>query len=323
MNPRVRSQRVVITVIILLMIGICVRYVIHLKHSNRLQSGLVVVHDLQRDFYYHVPEPLSNNPSLIFVLHGSSMEAREMQSVTGGQFTRLADSSKNVIIVYPQGYKKFWNDCRKSALFETKALNVDDVGFFESMIKYFSEKYGIDEHSVFVTGYSNGAHMCFKLAKERPDLFKGFAPVCGNLPVVDNDDCFQTQQPVSMLLINGTSDPVNPYNGGPVVTGDGMNRGNVISTEQTLAYWLSLDKCDSIAGSEYAFPDLDTTDHSTVIQYTYQCIQTDKTVELIKVINGGHVYANPTFRLWPPRLGNINNDINMPEIIFHFFMNLR
>jgi len=324
MTPRFRFKNFIITVTILVIMGICARYIIHLKHSNRLQSGSILVHDLQREFYYFVPEPLSKNASLIFVLHGSSMEAKEMESMTGRQFTRLADSSKNVIIVYPQGYKKFWNDCRKSALFETKTLNVDDVGFFESMIKFFVEKHGIDAHSVFVTGYSNGAHMCFKLAKERPDLFKGFAPVCGNLPFVDNDDCYQAQQPVSMLLINGTADPINPYNGGPVNTGDGMNRGNVISTEETLHYWLSLDKCDSISGrSVYAYPDMDTTDHSTAIQYTYRCIQTHKIVELIKVINGGHVYANPVFRMWPPRLGNDNNDINMPEIVFDFFMNLK
>ena len=137
-----------------------------------------------------------------------------MQVLTGGQFDKLADQYKDIIVVYPQGYGRYWNDCRKSATFVTRKLNVDDVAFFDSMVKYFKDNYAIDEQNVFATGYSNGAQMCFKLAKERPGIFKGFAAVAANLPAVANDECIQTNRPVSMLLLNGTADPINPYNGG-------------------------------------------------------------------------------------------------------------
>lgn len=199
-----------------------------------LHSAHLTVNNFKRTFLFYVPKHLSDTPKLVFVLHGSGMEAKGMQVLTGGQFDKLADKNKDIIVVYPQAYGRYWNDCRKSATFDSRKLNVDDVAFFENMVKYFKDNYAIDEQEVFATGYSNGAQMCFKLAKERPGVFKGFAAVAANLPAVTNDDCINASQPVSMLLLDGTADPINPYNGGVVKAGDGKERGEVMSTNQTL-----------------------------------------------------------------------------------------
>ena len=167
--------------------------------SSPLQSVHLTVNNLKRTFLFYVPKHVVQAPKLIFVLHGSGMEAKGMQVLTGGQFDELADEYRDIIVVYPQGYGRYWNDCRTSATFDARKLNVDDVAFFESMVKYFKDNYAIDEQEVFATGYSNGAQMCFKLAKERPRVFKGFAAVAANLPVETNDDCVEANQPVSML----------------------------------------------------------------------------------------------------------------------------
>ncbi|HTR82254.1 MAG TPA: prolyl oligopeptidase family serine peptidase [Bacteroidota bacterium] len=294
-----------------------------LKQSGSLHSGYLRVKSLARQFYYYVPRDLADSSDLIFVLHGSGMTAKGMEVLTGRQFDKLADKRKNLIIVYPQGYGRYWNDCRTQATFDAKKMKVDDVAFFESMIKFFNEKFSVDEKSVFVVGYSNGGEMCFKLAKERPDLFKGFAAVSANLPVATNNDCTETGQPVSMLVINGTADPIDPYNGGLMKAGDGKQRGKVISTPQTMDYWLKLDKADSTSMTEHVFPDIDESDKSTAVEDLYDCPQTQKKVALIKVVNGGHIFMNDGFSYWPRVYGRVNKDINAPAVILDFFKTLQ
>ena len=109
--------------------------------SGPIHSARLKVDNINRMFLYYIPKHLTQNPMLVFVLHGSGMEAKGMQVLTGSQFDKLADDKKDFIIVYPQGYGRYWNDCRKADTFETSKLKVDDIAFFESMIKYFKENY--------------------------------------------------------------------------------------------------------------------------------------------------------------------------------------
>jgi len=291
--------------------------------TGSFHSARITIENLKRTFLFHVPKLLADSAKLVFVLHGSGMEARGMQVLTGGEFDRIADRQKDIIVVYPQAYGRYWNDCRKSATYDARKLHIDDIAFFEAMVKYFKDHYAVDDQQVFAAGYSNGAQMCFKLAKERPGMFKGFAAVAANLPAETNDDCVESHQPVSMLLLNGTSDPINPYNGGMVKAGDGKERGPVMSTDQTLHYWLVVDKGDSTAPKEFDFPDINTKDKSTAVEYTYDCVESGKKVVLVKVINGGHIFMNTGFRFWPRVLGNVNKDISAPQVIMEFFAGMK
>jgi polyhydroxybutyrate depolymerase len=54
------------------------------------------------------------------------------------------------------------------------------------------------------------------LALEMPDTFAALAAVAANLPIEANLDCQPSQRPVSIAILNGTNDPINPYNGGLV-----------------------------------------------------------------------------------------------------------
>ncbi len=306
-----------------LLLGLSISFGSYCYSFQPMHSSSLRVKNLRRDFYFYVPKNVAANPRLVFVLHGSGMIAKGMQVLTGRGFDKIADENRDVIVVYPQGYGRYWNDCRKAATFDARKLNIDDIGFFEGMVKYFTEKYGVDEHKVFVTGYSDGGDMCFKLAKESPDLFRGFATVAASLPIETNDDCTETRKPVSILLLNGTSDPINPYKGGTVKAGDGKKRGDVMSTNNTVQYWLAVDQCDTTTKKEYTFPDINENDKSTAVKYTYDSPKTGKKVVLVKVINGGHIYVNPGFHIWPRVLGNVNKDIDTPEIIMEFFRSLQ
>lgn len=287
-----------------------------------VKTDSITVDDLVRSYTFFVPKGLKKNSRLIFVLHGSTMKADLMISATGYQFNRLANTSEDKIIVYPQGFETYWNDCRKSATYGSNLLNLSEADFFKAIIAKFRAEYAIDTSRVFVTGFSNGGHLVYKLAMENPDLFKGFAAVSANLPVESNNDCRSKSLPVSILIANGTTDPISPFNGGPVLAGDGMNRGDVMSSLNSVQYFKELLKCGEIKGTIMELPDIDKEDSSTVNVYDYGCQNSVKKIELIEIVNGGHIFPNPTFDQWPKSLGNVNRDINLPELILNFFDSL-
>jgi polyhydroxybutyrate depolymerase len=289
---------------------------------NPLKSHSIKIDSISRKFYFHVPYSLSSSPRLIFVLHGSTMTAAQMQLITGHQFDKLADNTRDTIIVYPQGYHKYWNDCRRSARSQAKQNSLNEALFFQEMIAFFKQRHNVDSGKIFLTGFSNGGHMGFKLAQENPELFRGYAIISANLPVANNNDCKESKKPVSLLLINGTADPVNPYDGGKVVVNDGLDRGDVVSTNETMNYWRNLTHCK--VDGENEMPDTEESDHSKASMITYLCPNSKHHLKLIKILNGGHNVPNPTFFLWPRNVvGNVNEDLNVPEIIFDYFRELQ
>jgi len=282
-----------------------------------LQTDSVQIGEYSRSFLYHKPANLSKNTNLVFVLHGSNGSGKLITQFTENWFSKLADEKRNVIVVYPNGYKNHWNECRKEANFEANLLNIDDNSFFEKMIEYFIQKYQINKKQVFVVGHSNGGHEVFKLAKEKPKLFKKFVAISANLPTSSNDDCYESKMPVSMMVINGTGDKINPYQGGEVILGGGAKRGNIISTDATMQYWANLAHKDFSKATKFDFPNTDKDDETTATEFKLKNKQYD--IRLIKVENGGHVLSVPTKIPPPVMIGKAIRDINMAQIVFDFF----
>ncbi len=312
--------------LIIIILTICVTslfiYTYRWNIVNPNKSGSLNIDNLQRTFVYHVPKKLNNKPKLIIAYHGSKMKAFIMQIFTGHEFDELADMDENTIIVYPQGYKNNWNDCRKQAPFPAKQSNVDDVKFTEQIISFFKKEYQIDTTHIFAVGFSNGGQMVMKLAKQKPEWFKGFAVISANLPTENNNDCIDTKKPVSLLLMNGTNDPINPYEGGEVIL-DRQSFGSVISTEQNLQHWLNVSNCDLLEKGITQFPQNKAENNITAIQKTYLSSTTNKQISFIKVINGGHTIPNRNFRVPIKKMGEMNKDIDGPKLIWDFLMALK
>ncbi len=287
-----------------------------------IKADSLKIGNIYRSYLYHIPKGVSVNPKIIFVLHGSTMTAKQMVGMTGFEFNILADSLKDIIIVYPQGYEKYWNDCRKSATYKANTLDLNEMDFFKGIISKLTDDNNLKHNSIFVVGYSNGGHMVYKLAKENPNFFKGFAVISANLPVASNNDCSSSNKAVSILIANGTADPINPFNGGYVVVGDGKKRGEVIPTFNSVQYWKDLMVDTEIIETRNELPDAVKEDNSTVVVYSYKGKNSKKKVELVKINNGGHIVPNPNFSHWPKPLGNVNKDINLPEIITDFFLSI-
>src|SRR5439155_26061059 len=98
----------------------------------------------------------------------------------------------------------WWNDGSPAAT--TAQREVDDVAFLTSLIDEWAEG------PVFVTGFSNGAAMTFRLAAVLSERLSAIAPVAGY--------CWQElaplPRPVPTLYLLGKDDPLVPVEGGRV-----------------------------------------------------------------------------------------------------------
>lgn len=288
--------------------------------SASLQHEHIELGGLQRDYAFYIPARLPANAPLLFVLHGSLQTIEDMRTFTGYQFERLAEQN-GFIVVYPQGFENNWNDCRRSADYPARAQNIDDQGLIAALIQRFAAQHGADPRRAFLAGYSNGGHLGLRIALEHPQLLAGVAAVAANLPTDANLDCQPSGQAVPVLFMNGTRDPINPYNGG-IVTLFGLgNRGTVRSAYESALYFANL------AGYPPAAVHSSTVwndPHDPARRVTLDQWQSAGRAEvaLYSLIGGGHLIPQAQFRA-PRLLGPTLSGFAGPQVIWDFFARQR
>jgi polyhydroxybutyrate depolymerase len=254
--------------------------------TSQIAHDSLLIEGHQRTF--HFLKPAQPNATLVFVLHGSNGNGEQMRE-RAKKLEAIAPA-ENILLVYPDGYKKFWNECRKTANSDANHENIDENAFFGGMIDYFKQKHSIDDKNVFAVGTSGGGHMAYKLALTMPEKFKAITALIANLPDTNNMDCIEKRAKFPVLIINGTEDKVNPYEGGEVIIGNNISLGFVRSTNRTFHYWAELAGYKGEPKKEL-LPDTDPKDGKTVERYTYKKRKKPE-VTLLKVIGGKHDYPN-------------------------------
>jgi polyhydroxybutyrate depolymerase len=223
--------------------------------------------------------------------------------------------------VYPDGYEKHWNDCRAKAPYAANKQNIDDVAFVSAMIDFFATEHNANRDRIYATGISNGGQMAYRLALELPDRIAAVAPVAASLPDDSNLDCTKSGKPMAILVMNGTEDPMNPYEGGEAALyGLFGSRGTVLSTDATVRYFADL------AGHkgpprvvEYA--DVNTHDSSHAELQSWNDGPGPEVV-LLKIEGGGHTFPHP-FHRFPRIIGPTNADLDGAAEIWRFFTDKR
>ena len=245
----------------------------------------LLIENHYRIFYFNKPQSEATGASLIFAMHGSGGDPQSLFDKT--KKLEVQSAKENFILVYPAGYKRYWNECRKASTAAANQENIDEQAFFSQMITYFKTKYKINDKHVFATGFSGGGHMTYKLGLTMPKKFKAISAIVANMPTPDNMDCGEARIPIATQIINGTADETNPYNGGEVRT-PGVTLGKVRATEQSFQYWATLD---GYQGNpvKTILPDADISNNITVESYSYRK-KNKPEVTLLKVINGKHQF---------------------------------
>jgi polyhydroxybutyrate depolymerase len=285
------------------------------KAFSQTANRKISVDGMERKYILHLPETntLIHNLPLLIVLHGHGGNGKQVMKETG--FNEISDRER-FIAVYPYGINKGWNDGREIS---TEATNYDDVKFIARIIDTTFAEFAIDTSRVFVTGMSNGGFLSIYLAYKLNSRILAVAPVCANIPERIKDE-YTFAKPVSVMLINGTEDPLVKYEGGKVGFGFTKGRGNSISTDETVKTFVSLDKCNSIPVTE-EIPDKDENDDCFAQKYIYKGGTDNTDVVLVKVVNGGHSYPGGTRYLPKFIFGNVCMDFKASELIWEFFKN--
>jgi polyhydroxybutyrate depolymerase len=259
----------------------------YISAHAQLVSDSIQVEGHFRAFHFLKPLEQSKPQSLIFILHGSGGDGIGIRK--GAAHFESVAQQEGAMVVYPDGYKRYWNECRKAATSQANLEDINDTAFFQSMIAYFTSRYGISPKRVFVIGTSGGGHMAYKLAMVIPESITAISALIANLPTKENMDCVPKQKPVPVMIVNGTKDEINPYEGGEVKIAK-VKLGFVQSTEKTFQYWAKLNGYKGKPVREL-LPDIDPADGKTIERYTY-FKKNHHEVTLFKVIGGKHDFPN-------------------------------
>jgi polyhydroxybutyrate depolymerase len=282
---------------------------------GKLETRSINHNGFMRSWVEYIPSKKATRPALVVLLHGSRGDAEQMLKFTSYGFNVLAENH-SFIAVYPNGYERHWNDCRGSAKYAANRENIDDVGFFRSMIDEMEKIHSVDRANVYVIGMSNGGQMAYRIGYEAPDLVAAIVAIAANLPIKENIDCQQTNKPVATLIINGTKDAINPYEGGIVkILGD-TSRGSVMSAHESAAYWAKIAGHVK-TGQRVVWPDRDPDDGTSVISTSWSELG-KRPVKLISISGGGHTVPHTVSRL-PRILGTTSHEFDAAEVIWAFF----
>lgn len=276
-----------------------------------IRAGTLHVAGRERRYLLYVPKQRKPAAPLVVLLHGSRQTAQGLRASTGYAFDRLADQH-GFVAVYPDGYRRRWNDCRAGGRYAARRLQIDDVGFLASLIDTLQASAQIDPTRVFLAGYSGGGQLAFRMATERPERIAGIAAFGANLPTQDNWACASATRAVPVMLINGTSDRINPYEGGKVTVFGFASRGTVRSARESAEHFAAL------AGVRDAERRrLSVSAETWVEQFRWHRPDAAEVV-LLAVHGGGHVVPGPRAS-FPRILGKVSAVLDGPQAVWDFF----
>jgi polyhydroxybutyrate depolymerase len=279
---------------------------VHVSSGSTVLSEVVGGH--RRTIVVHVPKGYDGKDPvpLVLNLHGSGSTADQQEKFTGMDAT--ADA-KGFLVAYPQalipeGSGFDWN-VPGVPLVGGRAVPhgaANDVAFLTRLVGSLEQRYCIDAHRVYATGFSGGARLSSQLACGAARVFAAVAPVSG---LRDPKPC-PAARPVPIVAFHGTKDPVDPY------TGHGQAYWSY-SVRAAETGWAHEEHCARTAAVSHPA--------SSVTLTRYEGCRDGSTVELYTVAGEGHEW--PGGPALPGRytllLGPQSNAIDADALIWAFF----
>ena len=264
---------------------------------------------ITRSYHLHVPSAVGPTPApLVLVFHGGGGTGPGTERLT--RFTALADR-EGFLVAFPEGVEKNWNDGREFTSSRAHRDHVDDVAFVTALIDAIGRAHAVDPRRVYATGISNGGIFSHYLAAHLSARIAAIAPVVGG--IADPPDAWlRPEQPVSVLMLQGTRDPLVPYHGGAVAFG----RGKIIDTEEAARRWAALN-----GGREPVREPLpaDGKDRCGGLRTIYPGGRDGSEVTLVRLDGGGHTWPGGAQYLPERLIGRVCRDFDATVLIWDFF----
>ncbi len=189
---------------------------------------------LKRSYLLVRPTKIPRGRALpvVVVLHGINATPAIEEKRTG--FLPLALDGM-AILVYPAGYKEAWNAgscCRNPGA----PPGVNDVAFVDDVVHEVLATQPANPSQVYLTGYSDGGRMAYRIACSEPTLYAGFA--AGEAVAVGS--CL-SKKPESFALVDSTSDPEVAYD--PSDPPKVVNGFAELPATAQIGRFVALDRC--------------------------------------------------------------------------------
>ena len=258
-----------------------------------------------RTYLTHLPTAYNSSITypLVLAFHGGSplgYQSIEYQS----RLSQKADSA-GFIVVYPEGLKvagnRTWNAGGCCAPATT--LNIDDVGYVNSLLNKLFATRPIDTIRVYATGFSNGALLCYRLANQLTNRFAAIAPVAGDLMYYP----WNPSRAIPIISFHSYLDQNVKYFGG-------------VTIGTTGTYFPPQDSIFNIISSNYACTILKDTLYHNINQYDhfiYSNCSCNSLIEQYVSYDGEHS--------WPGGLAvgttTVSNQFSATYLMWKFFQN--
>lgn len=262
-----------------------------------------------RTYLIHVPATvdLGAPAPLVIVFHGSPSTGPEMREIA--ELDAVA-AAEGLVTVYPNASPTGdWNvacrDCTSAG-----GLEIDDLGLTERIIEKMSLDMSIDGDRVYVTGFSQGALMTFRVACRLAHRVAAVATVGATMLEWQGANCGPTR-PVPIMMIHGSDDQEFPPGGRTVgiVTS--------LSVDATSAHWVATNGCAATPVVD-VLPDA-VADGTTVTRETWSGCSGGAETVLYRVEGGGHTWPGTSFP-FSPALGVTSQDLAASPTIVEFFL---
>ncbi len=220
------------------------------KVAPGIQTYQITVDGLSRQYIIHIPAGYNEEQKwpVVIVFHGGGGTAKAAIWEIG--WTEKADQ-EGFLAVFPEGTPpdpsrpgrfrdnpQTWNDGSVRYGIGAVDRNVDDVAFVSAMLSDLGKHFKVDKKRIYVTGFSNGASMAFRLSREISEVIAAAAPVAGADWLVGK----KPRRLVPLLYITGTADPLNPFHGGEIRIGV-KSYGKKPATLEMIGKWIAMLDC--------------------------------------------------------------------------------
>jgi polyhydroxybutyrate depolymerase len=306
----------------------------------------VTVNDVDRTYLLRLPGGYDHEQKypVVILLHGMNQETDDMERLT--RFDDLADKD-GIIAVYPSALQGRWNvGVRPPAPQRTMMpmgrggrhggggfpggggypgggqsggqgrgeeqrgpAPADEIAFLNQMLDQMATQFSVDTARIYVTGLSWGGFMAIKVGCAMADRIAAIAPVGAAMP--KTMVCLPTR-PVSVVMINGTSDPVVPYGGGT----EHNLQLPIVSVEDSAKAWAKIDRCAE-KPSQTKLSAHEKGGMETKVE-TYDGCQQGAQVVSYSVKGGGNTWPGGEQYEVEEQVGKTSQDLSANETIWNF-----
>jgi polyhydroxybutyrate depolymerase len=130
---------------------------------------------------------------------------------------------------------------------------------------------------------------------------------------MDKKMVYHPNKAIPIMYIQGTKDPLVPFEGG-TMKGAG---GEIYGHEDVLKLWADTDHCDNTPVISHL--PLNVHDGTSIIKEEYSNPATGVKVIGYTVTNGGHTWPGGTQYLPKFLIGTISHNMNACQVIWDFF----